>query len=139
MKASNQFKDIIQAYLNKRGEDDPLFAETLKKPGKNIDDCLTYIFNTVQASGCNGFADEEVFQMAVHYYDEDDIKVGTPVSGQVVVNRKVELTDEDKQLAKKEAMDRLINEEQSKIKKVAKEKKNPAKKVKNNFEQEPLL
>lgn len=86
MKASPQFKIVIQNYLNNRAVNDELFAETLKKTNKNIDDCITYIFNQVKTSGCNGFADEEIFQMAVHYYDEDDIKVGKPIKGTVVVN-----------------------------------------------------
>lgn len=86
MKASPHFKTAIQNHLNGLAANDELFAETLKKPKKNIDDCITYIFNQVKASGCNGFADEEIFGMAVHYYDEDDIKVGKPISGTVVVN-----------------------------------------------------
>lgn len=86
MKASPHFKTAIQNHLNGLAANDELFAETLKKPNKNIDDCITYIFNQVKASGCNGFADEEIFGMAVHYYDEDDIKVGKPVNGTVVVN-----------------------------------------------------
>lgn len=90
MKATDSFKTIIQAHLEDVAAKDPLFAETLKKPAKSIDDCITYILNTVKASGKNGFADEEVFNMAIHYYDEDDIKVGSPVKGQVVVNRAIE-------------------------------------------------
>lgn len=86
MKGSPHFKTTIQNHLNGLAANDELFAETLKKPKKNIDDCITYIFNQVKASGCNGFADEEIFGMAVHYYDEDDIKVGNPISGTVVVN-----------------------------------------------------
>jgi|SRR5690606_38592901 len=86
MKASPHFKTAIQNHLNGLAAKDELFAETLKKPKKNIDDCITYIFNQVKASGCNGFADEEIYQMAVHYYDEDDIKVGKPLNGTVVVN-----------------------------------------------------
>src|SRR5690606_36095796 len=86
MKASPHFKTAIQNHLNGLAANDELFAETLKKPKKNIDDCITYIFNQVKASGCNGFADEEIFGMAVHYYDEDVIKVGKPISGSVVVN-----------------------------------------------------
>ncbi|MBP9481471.1 MAG: hypothetical protein KBF15_08460, partial [Parabacteroides sp.] len=38
------------------------------KPEKNIDDCVTYILNEVKKSGCNGFADDEIYSMAVHYY-----------------------------------------------------------------------
>ena len=68
MKASNHFKNTIQAYLDQRAETDILFSFQYSKPDKNIDDCITYILNTVQKSGCNGFADEEIYSMAVHYY-----------------------------------------------------------------------
>jgi hypothetical protein len=90
MKATDSFKTIIQSHLEGVAANDPLFAETFKKPAKNIDDCITYILNTVQKSGCAGFADEEIFNMAVHYYDEDDIAVGKPVNAKVVVNHHVE-------------------------------------------------
>ncbi|MBD0822617.1 PcfK-like family protein [Aestuariibaculum marinum] len=86
MKATKQFKTIIQNYLNEVAGNDALFAETLKKENKNIDDCVTYILNEVQKSGCSGFADEEIFSMAIHYYDEDDLKPGKPVKCNVVVN-----------------------------------------------------
>ena len=86
MKGSNYFKNVIQDYLNSQAEKDELFAKSLTKENKNIDDCINYILNQVQASGCNGFADEEVFQMAMHYYDEDDLKIGKPINARVVVN-----------------------------------------------------
>lgn len=87
MKGTEVFKSTIYAYLQGRTVSDPLFAETLKKPNKNIDDCITYILNTVKSSGCNGFTDQEVYDMAVHYYDEDNINIGDKVnSGAVVVN-----------------------------------------------------
>ncbi|WP_131535528.1 PcfK-like family protein [Pedobacter nototheniae] len=90
MKATETFQKTISDYLKSRGENDSLFALTLKKPNKNIDDCINYIFETVKTSGCNGFADEEIFNMAVHYYDEDDIKVKGNVSGKVIVNHTIE-------------------------------------------------
>lgn len=86
MKGTEQFKIVIQNHLNSLAEKDQLFAKTLKKENKNIDDCINYILNQVQKSGCNGFADEEIYQMAVHYYDEDDIIVGKPINAKVVVN-----------------------------------------------------
>jgi len=86
MKGSNYFKNVIQDYLNSQAKKDELFAKSLTKENKNIDDCITYILNQVKASGCNGFADEEVFQMAMHYYDEDDLKIGKPINARVVVN-----------------------------------------------------
>lgn len=89
MKATDAFTTAISSHLESLALNDPLFAQTLKKPAKNIQDCINYIFTTVQKSGCNGFADEEVFAMAVHYYDEDDIRVGKPVNGKVIVNHSI--------------------------------------------------
>ncbi|MCW0484044.1 PcfK-like family protein [Gaoshiqia sediminis] len=90
MKSTDNFKKVIEAHLQHRASMDPLFAVTLKKENKNIDDCITYILNTVHKSGCNGFTDDEVFGMAAHYYDEDNIEVGKPINARVVVNHKVE-------------------------------------------------
>lgn len=95
MKASPGFKTTINNYLQSRASQDPLFAETLKKPAKSLDDCINYIFGEVQKSGINGYADEEIFGMAVHYYDEDDIKPGKAVNARVVVNH--HLPSKDKQ------------------------------------------
>lgn len=68
MKASNHFKNTIKAYLEQRAETDVLFSFQYSKPEKNIDDCVTYILNKVKKSGCNGFADDEIYSIAVHYY-----------------------------------------------------------------------
>lgn len=116
-KGTEQFKTTIQQYLNKRAEEDSLFAETLKKENKSIDECVNYILNTVQQSGCNGFAEEEIFGMAVHYYDEDDIKSGSSKSMKVIVNHHVELTEEEKETAKQKAIDSLVDDYREEAKK----------------------
>jgi hypothetical protein len=67
MKGSEKFRDTIKSYLESRGSKDPLFARIITKPGKNIDDCVTYILNTVQKSGCNGFHDRYFIQPSVTY------------------------------------------------------------------------
>jgi len=102
MKASKPFAKILSDYLESRGKSDSLFAETLKKAGKSIDECINYIFSEVKKTGCNGFADEEIFAMAVHYYDEDDIKDVKPSNGRVVVNHSITKSKnkEDKHEAK---------------------------------------
>lgn len=92
MQATDTFKKVISAHLESTAERDPLFADTLKKPNKNIDDCITYILNEVKKSGRNGFADEEIFGMAIHYYDEDNIEAGKPIDCRVVVNQTIEST-----------------------------------------------
>ena len=42
---------------------------------KDIASCCAYIIGRVKKSGRNGFTDPEIYGMAVHYYDEDSIKV----------------------------------------------------------------
>ena len=110
MKASNHFKNTIKAYLDQRAETDVLFSFQYSKPEKNIDDCVTYILNEVKKSGCNGFADDEIYSMAVHYYDEDNIEVGKPMNAHVVVNHVVELTKEEKEQARKDAIQKVQDE-----------------------------
>jgi hypothetical protein len=90
MQATDMFIGVIDAHLQSVAQADPLFAVTLAKPNKNIKDCVTYILNEVKKSGRNGFADEEIFGMAIHYYDEDDLRPGAAVNAQVVVNHRVE-------------------------------------------------
>ena len=68
MKGTDHFKRTIQMYLEQRAEEDTLFAKNYRNPAKNIDDCVTYILNYVQKSGCNGFTDGEIYGQAVHYY-----------------------------------------------------------------------
>ena len=55
MNTTEYFKRTIQAYLEERAMEDELFAAKYDNPDKNIDDCVTYILNWVQKSGCNGF------------------------------------------------------------------------------------
>ena len=124
MKGTEHFTRTIAEYLNQRAMTDPLFAPNLMKPNKNIEECITYILNEVQKSGCNGFDDddellrallEKIFSMAVHYYDEDDIEVGKAVSCQVAVNHVVELTEEEKAEARQEAIKQYQREELTKL------------------------
>ena len=115
MKGTEHFTRAIAEYLNQRAATDPLFAPNLMKPGKSIEECVTYVLNQVQKSGCNGFEDDEIYSMAVHYYDEDEIEVGKAVNCRVAVNHVVELTEEEKAEARKEAIKQYQREELAKI------------------------
>ena len=115
MKHSEKFKERIQKYLDGLAVIDTLFAESLKNPKKNLDVCCTYIVNQAQKSGRAGFADEEVYDMAVHYYDEAEIEVGKPVNYKVIVNEKIELTEEQIKAAKDQAFQKVVEEEKNKI------------------------
>ena len=116
MKASDNFKTVIQSYLEHRAISDELFAVVYGKENKNIDDCIQYILNEVQRSGCNGFTDDEIFGMAVHYYDEDNIEIGKSIDCRVVVNHIVELIDEEKAQAHRDALQKAQNEAYIKLK-----------------------
>ncbi|MBD5306575.1 MAG: PcfK-like protein [Bacteroides sp.] len=77
------FEVVIKNYLDKRAETDQEFAKTYAKPNKSIKECCTYIFSVVEKqrkSGekCLACSDDEIFGLAVHYYDEDDIVVEAP-------------------------------------------------------------
>ena len=104
MSGTEQFTRTIAEYLNLRAATDPLFAPNLAKPHKNIEDCITYILKQVQQSACNGFEDDEIYSMALHYYDEDNLEVGSPVACHVVVNHTIVLTEEEKAEARKQAI-----------------------------------
>ncbi|PVH26271.1 PcfK-like family protein [Sphingobacterium corticibacter] len=90
MQVTDAFKDIIQSHLTGVANTDSNFAKSFANPEKKIEDCITYILNTVKSSGKMGFADDEIFGMAMHYYDEEKIDVGKPINGKVVVNRSIE-------------------------------------------------
>lgn len=117
MKSTERFKQVIKAYLDQRAKEDQLFAEKYANPKKNIDDCIDYIFSEVKRQGGCGYTDDEVYGMAVHYYDEDNIKfnkVGAP--GSVIINQHVELTEEEKAEARAKAFKRYEDEELARIK-----------------------
>ena len=88
MNTTEYFKRTIQAYLEERAMEDELFAAKYDNPDKNIDDCVTYILNWVQKSGCNGFCD---------------------------VNHHIELTEEEKAQARQEAIRQYQQEQMNKM------------------------
>ncbi len=125
------FKETIKAYLDMRAANDEQFAQSYKKENKSIDECCRYIqgeVSKVAENNCAFMDDTEVFGLAVHYYDEDDIKI-TPVNGTVRVANNgatYEPTEEDKENAKRDALRRLEEEAYQKLhapkkKKVAEE------------------
>ena len=115
MKGTEHFTRTIAEYLNQRAATDPLFAPNLMKPNKNIEDCVTYILNEVKKSGCNGFDDDEIYSMAVHFFEEDNIDIGKPLDCHVAVNHVVQLTDEEKAEARRQAIEQYQREQLAKM------------------------
>lgn len=125
MKATEHFKQTIKAYLDERAKNDELFAVSYAKENKNMDDCVTFILNQVKRSKCMGLTDEEVYSLAVHFFDEDDIEIGNPIACNVIVNHTVELTEEEKAKARQEALKEYQAEQLRKMQKRTNKPKTP--------------
>lgn len=128
-KGTQAFNETIKSYLEERAENDALFAVKFANPSKSVEDCVTYILNQVRKSGCNGFTDAEVYGMAIHFYEENEIEVGNPINCQVVVNHTVELTEEEKKQARQDAINKLRDEEMAKMRRPIQPKKASEKKT----------
>lgn len=125
MKATEHFKQTIKAYLDERAKNDELFAVSYAKENKNMDDCATFILNQVKRSKCMGLTDEEVYSLAVHFFDEDDIEIGNSIACNVIVNHTVELTEEEKAQARQEAFKEYQAEQLRKMQKRTNKPKTP--------------
>ena len=125
MKATEHFKQTIKAYLDERAKNDELFAVSYAKENKNMDDCATFILNQVKRSKCMGLTDEEVYSLAVHFFDEDDIEIGNSIACNVIVNHTVELTEEEKAQARQDALKEYQAEQLRKMQKRTNKPKTP--------------
>lgn len=106
MKGTEQFKEVIRLYLRERCKADKTFLGKCKNPQKSLDQCIEYIISEVYKSKCNGFADDEIFSLAVHYFDEENITYNKVSCSSVVINQHIELTDEEKAQAKAQAIEK---------------------------------
>lgn len=102
------FKKVIEAHLSARAAEDELFAKVYAKEGKTIDECCRYILSEAQKRGnAVAMADDEVYGLAVHYYDEDNLEVPKSI-GRARVSRDAaepepELSEAEKMAARERA------------------------------------
>lgn len=85
MKASENFKNAIEGYLNNLAQGDTAFAPHYAKASKNLESCLNYIFGEVKKTGLCAFDNQEIFDMAIKYYTDDSIGTPAPVASRAVV------------------------------------------------------
>ena len=138
MKGTQAFQDTIAQYLMARAENDPLVAVRLANPSKTMEQCCAYIIGEVKKSGCCGFTDDEIFGWAMHFWDEPEIEVSNIATNcQVVVNHTVELTEEEKEQARQDAINKLRDEEIKKMRKPTQPRKTSENK--NQVEQPSLF
>lgn len=122
----------VKTYLDNRASTDELFAKRYANPKKSIQECCKYITGEAYAkakNGCAVISDEEVYGMAVHYYDEENIEIrkqpaGTKVSAGTKVpskTAKVKLTKAEEEEARKKALNDIYEAERKRL--LAKPKK----------------
>lgn len=124
----------VKKYLDARAAEDPQFAEKYAQEGKSLDECVRYIYGEAHKraghSKCVYIAPDEVFCMAVHYYDEKDIKVANlpagvsagMASGPSPRAQARQLSEEERKQLHAEAMAEFKEKEKEAIAKKAKEK-----------------
>ena len=81
------FKEIIKRHLDKMAEQDAAFAERYALKSKDLDSCCDYIRTQAKKqakAGCACIEDSIVYGWAVHYYQEENIKVEGNVKAKVV-------------------------------------------------------
>lgn len=118
------FENAIKEYLDARAKEDVKFAEKYSNGKKSIEECCRFILGEMRKkakSGMYGATDAEVFGLAVHYYDEEGIKVEKNVSAEVVINR--EMTEEEKLQLDKRKMAKKKTAEDKKRKEQERKKK----------------
>ena len=103
----NEFEKSIKAHLDQRASEYEEFAKKYANPEKSIEKCCNFICSEVKKTGRCGFADDEIYGIAIHYYDEDDIKAVNPVHCKVVVNHAIELSEEEKNEIRKKAIEEI--------------------------------
>ena len=117
----------IGNYLKKRAETDTSVKNNLNKENKSLKECWDYVLGEVAKTmyrngnfGCAAGDDEDLYALAVHYYDEDDIKI-EPLPTNMKVEAKM---DEDKKEEKTAEIEpKEIQKE--KVKRISKKQKRP--------------
>lgn len=116
-KGSEMFKQRIKAHLDAMAAQDAAFAARYANPGKSIDRCADYVIAWVEKQQRCGFDDCEIYGQAVHYYDEENVGNVSHRDCRIVIDEAVELTEDEKADARKQAMERMIANEIERMRK----------------------
>ena len=102
LKAKTKEQEIILDYLEENASD--VLAQKIHDGKKTMDDCWKFIYECAKkaAAGknCYGCAGQEVFGWAIHFFEEDSIKISD--ADKVVKTNKVEKPEEDKKTEKEQ-------------------------------------
>lgn len=112
---SNPFYDAIKEYLDTYAKDNPQFKEKYENPKKSIEKCCEFIVSKVQKMNVKGLDDSEVYYLARHYFEEENLDFKEGISCNVVVNKTIKLTPEEIEKAKQDALEKIKADEIARI------------------------
>lgn len=118
---------VIADYLLTRDD----INSSLEKENKSLEECGRYILQEARKKGSFvAMSDKEVFGLAVHYYDEDNLKIDKTINHARVKKSedtvKSKPTQEEKTIEKvdiEKIVEKKVQERLAKIKKAEQEKK----------------
>ena len=130
---NNHFVTTIKDYLDKLAQNDAAFAQKYEEGKKDVEGCCRYIISEVKESGREGFADEEIYGMAIHFFDEGLESPSGAIKCAVVVNHTIELSESEKAELKEKAIreykEGIVKEEKAKADKARKAAEEKARKA----------
>lgn len=94
-------QEYLETKLGEMANQDPNFRERYEDKKKSMTNCLCYVTQQARKQaikGCAAISDEDVLQMAVHYYQEADVNPtdDTPKAKIVAIPKTDEAPKEDK-------------------------------------------
>ena len=110
MKSSTSAIEVMQRMLQERCIAEPMFAIKMANPKKSMEGAVNYLCNQIQKSGLCVVDDTTVLNLLTHYFDENEIEECGNINCNIVVG-KPELSDEDKEVVKAQAMEEYKEEQ----------------------------
>jgi len=121
------FEEAIASFLKERAKKDK--GLNGKLTDEKISGCCKYIIEEVKKSGRCGFADEEIYGFALHFFDENIEAPETETKVQVVINREIKITPERIEEIRKEEIKKAEDAAREKVRQeMAKAEERKAKK-----------
>ena len=140
-KKPETLKGWLQARLKKMAEEDKSFAEKMENPKKSLDECIKFIQGEVfreyvkenkggERVSCAMPSREEIFGLAVHYYDEQEVKIQQLPNGVAAkVQGGATLSEEELEKLKEKAKAKALEEVQAAEKKKLEEREKARRKA----------
>lgn len=110
MKSNDAAISAMQQLLQERVMAEPALAIKLSNPNKSMSGAVNYLCHQIKKSGLCCVEQSTVVSILLHYFDEEDIKDEGNIGCDIAV-AKPELSEEDKEKLKKQAMEQFKQEQ----------------------------